>query len=88
MKSEDEVRQLSAEASRIWTSPIVRDFMENYIQTLFVDFTNAQTDQELVAIKARADAAASFKAAMLRHIAGGRALEKKKGIGDTIGPII
>ena len=88
MKSEDEVRQLSAEAGMIWNSPLVKDFMENFVKKVFIEWTNEQDPVQRELLWLKVQAADAFKGMFLSYLAGGRALEKKKGIGDTIGPII
>ena len=85
MKTEDEIRQLSGEADRIWNSPLVRDFMENFVKKVFVEWTNEQDPVQRELLWLKVQAADAFKAMFLSYISGGKALKKKK---DESSPII
>ena len=37
---EDEVVRLAGEADRIWNSPLVQDFMKNFVMEVFVEWSN------------------------------------------------
>lgn len=89
-KTDEELLQLSAEAQMIWTHPLTQDYLENYIGKLLVRWMAAETVEKRENLWAEAKGVEGFKAHFLSHLAGGRAVEKRKsgGIAEGIGPIV
>jgi hypothetical protein len=89
-KPEDQVRQMSNEAAMVWNHPLVKDFMNNYVKKLFIDWTNAKTPEQRESLWNKAEGAAAFKADMLSHMSAGRAAERKRrgDVSDNLGAII
>ena len=89
-KTEDQVTQLSGEAERIWNSPLVRDFMDNFVKEVFVEWTNEQDQTKRDLLWLQVQAADKFKGRFLGYMAGGKAIEKRKdgSVAAGVGPII
>ena len=89
-KTEEDVARLSAEASQVWNHPLVKDFMDNYVRTVFILWLDEQDPVKREQLWAEAHGATAFKARFLSHMAGGRALERKKSgdIAANIGAIV
>ena len=90
-KTDDERINLAGEAERIWNSPMVKGFMDNFIKQLFVEWTNAKSEKERDDLWHEAQVAAKFKDRFLRYISDGKATVRRRedgGVIDNIGPII
>ena len=89
-KTEEQVERLSAEAEQVWNNPLVRDFMDNFVKEMFVEWLNEEDEAKRNRLWGIAKGAEGFKARFLSYLAGGKALAKKKSgaIADGIGSII
>ena len=89
-KTDEDVRRLSVEARQVWESPLVRDFMQNYVMQLFTLWLNEPDQSKREELWFEARAVDGFKNKFLRHMAGGAALDKRNSgkIAEGIGPII
>jgi len=89
-KTEEDVARLSAEARQVWNHPLVKDFMDNYVQKVFIRWIDEVDPVKRDRLWNEAHGATAFKAVFLSHMAGGRALERKKSgdISSNIGAIV
>ena len=76
MDSDERIR-IGNEARAIIENPLVKDFFDNYIQKLFVDWSNATSAEERERLWNLSEAAKLFKHHFSRYIISGTIEERK-----------
>ena len=84
MDSDERIRA-GHEARAIIENPLVKDFFDNYIQKLFVDWSNAESAEERERIWNLSEAAKLFKHHFNRYIISGSIEERKHGEDSRTG---
>ena len=84
MDSDEKIRA-GREAKAIIENPLVKDFFDNYIQHLFVEWSSTESPQDRERIWNLSEAAKQFKRHFTSYIISGNIEERKNGTTDTAG---